>query len=85
MDTETRPIPNRGARRRTENASNTATNSDERIIREPECKRRSGLSRSTRWRLEHDGKFPRRRRISPGTSGWLESEFAAWVRARGLA
>jgi prophage regulatory protein len=54
----------------------------ERIVREPECKHRSGLSRSTRWRLERDGKFPSRRRISPGTTGWLDSEIAAWVANR---
>ena len=82
---ETKQTPIRRVRRATENANGVAANFDERIIREPECKRRSGLSRSTRWRLERDGKFPRRRRISPGASGWLESEFATWLHARGLA
>jgi prophage regulatory protein len=52
------------------------------IIREPECWRRTGLSRSTRWRLERKGKFPRRRQLSPGCSGWLASEIAAWIAAR---
>jgi prophage regulatory protein len=56
----------------------------ERIVREPECKHRTGLSRSTRWRLERAGGFPRRRRVSPGTTGWLDSEIAAWVANRGL-
>jgi prophage regulatory protein len=55
---------------------------NEAIIREPECRRISGLSRSTRWRLEREGKFPRRRRISPGASGWLASEIAAWLADR---
>jgi prophage regulatory protein len=82
---KTKPVPNLRACRAPENANDATVNYGERIIREPECERRSGLSRSTRWRLERDGKFPRRRRISPGTSGWLESEFAAWIRARGLA
>jgi prophage regulatory protein len=52
------------------------------IIREPECRLRTGLSRSTRWRLERKGKFPRRRQLSPGCSGWLASEIAAWISAR---
>jgi prophage regulatory protein len=51
------------------------------IIREPECRKITGLSRSTRWRLERDGMFPRRRRVSPGCSGWLRSEITAWVAA----
>jgi prophage regulatory protein len=55
---------------------------DDAIIREPECHRISGLSRSTRWRLERVGKFPQRRRISPGCTGWLRSELLAWVASR---
>jgi prophage regulatory protein len=52
------------------------------IIREPECRRRTGLSRSTRWRLERRGQFPRRRQLSPGCSGWIASEIAAWIAGR---
>ena len=58
---------------------------NEAIIRERECKRISGLSRSTRWRLEREGKFPRRRKISDGASGWLWSELAAWLAERTAA
>jgi len=54
----------------------------DRFIREPECKSTSGLSRSTRWRLERDGRFPSRRRISPNAVGWLESEIQDWLRTR---
>jgi prophage regulatory protein len=57
----------------------------EAIIREPECRRITGLSRSTRWRLERAGNFPRRRKISPGATGWLASEIAAWVAERAAA
>jgi prophage regulatory protein len=59
-----------------------ALKSADRFIREPECREITGLSRSTRWRLERNGKFPRRRRISVGTTGWLASEIAFWVRER---
>jgi prophage regulatory protein len=66
------------------NGAETRTSSarSEAIIREPECRRISGLSRSTRWRLEREGKFPRRRKISPGATGWLASEIAAWLAGR---
>jgi prophage regulatory protein len=55
---------------------------DEQIVRERECRRISGLSRSTGWRLERAGKFPRRRQISPGCSGWLLSELRGWMASR---
>ncbi len=54
----------------------------DRFIREPECHVISGLSRTTRWRLERDGLFPKRRQISPNTIGWLQSELAEWLKQR---
>ena len=82
-------LPNRHGRRtaaaiarRNDGEAVPASASADRIIREPECKQRTGLSRSTRWRLERVDKFPRRRRLSEGCSGWLESEIAAWIAAR---
>jgi prophage regulatory protein len=57
----------------------------ERIVREAECKDRTGLSRVTRWRLERDGKFPKRRRISANAVGWLESELRKWIASREAA
>jgi prophage regulatory protein len=55
---------------------------EDRIIREAECQRLTGLSRTTRWRLEREGKFPRRRRLSQNAVGWLLSEILAWRAAR---
>jgi prophage regulatory protein len=52
------------------------------FVREPECRQITGLSRVTRWRLEREGKFPRRRRLSSGAIGWLRSEIAHWVATR---
>jgi prophage regulatory protein len=43
----------------------------------------SGLSRSTIWRLERRGLFPKRVRISEGVIGWRLSELQAWVAGRG--
>ena len=38
------------------------------------------ISRSTIWRLERDGMFPRRRKISPGKVAWLKSEIEEWMK-----
>ena len=55
----------------------------DRFIREPEVRRTTGLSRTTRWRLERAGRFPSRRRISANAVAWLESEVQDWLRTRG--
>ena len=57
-------------------------NEPERFLREREVKARTGLSRTTRWRLEQTGDFPRRRRLSPNSVGWLASEMETWMRGR---
>ena len=51
----------------------------DRFMREPEVQRITGLSRTTRWRLQRDGKFPHRRQISTNAVGWLASEINAWI------
>ncbi len=57
---------------------NTEPTTD-RFMREPEARRITGLSRTTRWRLERAGKFPRKRQISENAKGNLASEIKAWV------
>lgn len=54
----------------------------DRIIRERECREVTGLSRTTRRRAERAGGFPKRRKISENTVGWLESELAEWLANR---
>lgn len=54
----------------------------ERIVREAECKRLTGLSRTTRWELERHGQFPQRRRLGINSVGWLESELREWMHTR---
>ena len=54
----------------------------DRFIRESEVKMMTGLSRTTRWRLERTGDFPKRRVLSPHSVGWLASEVDAWMQAR---
>jgi len=56
----------------------------DRILREKEVRVATGLSRTTRWRLERAGRFPRKRQLSAGAVGWLESEVLAWMN-RGVA
>ncbi len=41
-----------------------------------------GISRSTALRLEAEGDFPKRRRVSPGQTAWLASEVFDWARQR---
>ena len=55
----------------------------DRFVREGECQRITGLSRSTRWRLERKDMFPKRRRLSPNAVGWLESELVEWMQTCG--
>ena len=54
----------------------------DRFIREPEVRRTTGLSRTTRWRLERAGLFPSRKFISANAVAWLESEVQDWLRTR---
>ena len=44
----------------------------------------TGLSRTTVWRLETQGDFPRRRQITAKRVGWLVSEVEEWARNRPL-
>ena len=41
-----------------------------------------GFSRSTAWRLQRAGDFPKPVQLSPGRVGWWESELTAWKTAR---
>ena len=52
------------------------------MLRFPEVRKRSGLSRSTLWRMERAGTFPSRRQISRRAVGWVESEIDAWIASR---
>ena len=54
----------------------------EMFLRWPAVHKRTGLSRSTIWRIERRGEFPKRRRLSAGAVGWRGSEIDAWVDGR---
>ena len=42
----------------------------------------TGVSRSTIWRLERSGAFPKHRRISANAVAWIEEEVNSWIQAR---
>jgi prophage regulatory protein len=58
----------------------------EKIIRQREVVHLTGLSRTTIWRLERAGQFPKRRRLTRNTIGWKATEVLGWIdsRPRGL-
>jgi prophage regulatory protein len=40
------------------------------------------VSRTTLWRMERTGDFPKRMKISPNRIGWLETDVDAWLEER---
>ena len=45
----------------------------------------TGLSRTSIWRLESDGDFPKRRQITRQRVAWLADEVLDWARSRPVA
>lgn len=54
----------------------------EEYLRDPDVRKATKLSRTTRWRLERAGKFPARRKLSANAVGWLRSEVEDWLASR---
>lgn len=53
---------------------------ENRIVREKECRKITGLCRTTRFLMEKDGKFPSRVKISARAVGWKLSDLQEWAR-----
>ena len=53
-----------------------------RLLRFSAVRERTGLSRSTIWRLEPCGAFPKHRRISANTVAWVEGEVMSWIQSK---
>ena len=53
-----------------------------RFVREIECKKISGLSRTRRWELEKEGKFPKRIKLSERAVAWRLSDLMSWMEER---
>lgn len=54
-------------------------------LRWPAVHQATQLSRSTTWRMERQGAFPRRRQLSANSVGWLRSEVDTWIQSRAQA
>ena len=54
----------------------------QRLIRWPELQMKVGKSRTTIWREEREGRFPRRIQTGKNIVAWLESEIDDWIKAR---
>jgi prophage regulatory protein len=52
------------------------------VVREAERFRLTKLSRVQWWRLERDGKVPKRIRLGANSIGWIKSEIEGWIRER---
>lgn len=52
------------------------------ILRLPQVKNLTGLSRSAIYALISDGQFPMQINLGPRTVGWIESEIVDWIEAR---
>ncbi len=57
------------------------------ILRIHSVRELTGLSRTTIWRLERQGRFPTRFQLSENAVGWDKDEVLKWVnsRPRGLS
>ena len=40
------------------------------------------LSRTTLWRMEREGLFPQRIRLSENRVGWLEKDIELWIQSK---
>ena len=52
------------------------------LLRFPAVRERTGLSRSTIWRLERRGEFPKHHRISRNVVAWVEEDVTNWIELR---
>ena len=53
------------------------------LLRFPAVKAKTGgLSRTTIWRLEQSGRFPKRRIVTPKIIMWDEAEIDKWIQSR---
>ena len=52
------------------------------LIRRPEVTRRTGLSRTTIYRLVQAGEFPAPRQLGARAVAWIDSEVDGWIDSR---
>ena len=52
------------------------------LLRLPDVQQLTGLSRSSIYRLEGEGAFPQRVRLSERATAWKLDELTAWIDSR---
>lgn len=52
------------------------------LLRLPDVRRATGLSRASIYRMEALGQFPQRRAIGLRAVAWRQSDVQAWLQAR---
>lgn len=52
------------------------------LIRRPEVSRRTGLSRTSIYRLVQSGQFPAPRQLGSRSVAWVDTEVSAWIDSR---
>ena len=52
------------------------------ILREADRFRLTGLSRVQWWRLEREGKVPKRVQLGENSVGWLAHEIESWIKRK---
>lgn len=74
------PAPANNASATTESGTPSTTRLA--IFDEAKVHELTSLSRTTRWRMERRGEFPKRVRLSAGRVGWRQADIEAWIRSR---
>lgn len=67
------------------NSSNHQLNTSpptDKIIRSKDVQELTGLSRTTIWRLEREGKFPARVPLTASNVGWRLTDLQEWIKSR---
>lgn len=52
------------------------------ILRTNDVISMTGLSRTTIWRMERSGQFPKRVQLGAKCVGWIEGEVIDWIETR---
>jgi prophage regulatory protein len=53
-----------------------------RILRKAEVLFMVSMSDASLWRMEQEGRFPKRIRLGSNSCGWVESEIVKWIQQR---
>jgi predicted DNA-binding transcriptional regulator AlpA len=52
------------------------------ILREKDRFKLTAISRVQAWRLEREGRFPKRIQLGDNSVGWIRHELECWIKAK---